>query len=73
MNDFTKEELKHLYYELRCLTELYEEPDIMYTIKDKIKSMIDNYYMTKSPTMATYVCDKCCEECRNCECKDNNK
>lgn len=43
MNDFTKEELEHLFNELTCLTELYEEPEIMYTIKDKVETMIKNF------------------------------
>lgn len=43
MNDFTKEELIWLYETLQWIVEYFREPDSTYAIKDKLKSMIDNY------------------------------
>lgn len=61
MNEFTKEELKHLFDELTWLTELYEEPEIMYTIKDKIEAMIKNYceHEFEIEYSPYHLCKKC--------------
>lgn len=48
MNDFTKEELQYI---LECVSPddsalnggWYREPDVIYRLKEKIQSMIDNY------------------------------
>jgi hypothetical protein len=53
MNDFTKEELKHIYDALIMLSKLgWVEGDI--TIRNKIKSMIDNYMEIKIPMATDY-------------------
>jgi len=43
MNNFTKEELNILYEFLSIACEQYQEPDYIYELRDKIKSIIDNY------------------------------
>ncbi len=43
MNDFTKDELIILYEHLDNDCELYQEPDWVYDLRDKLASMIENY------------------------------
>lgn len=43
MNDFTKEELKMIYWNLPLQTPERESPQIYSLLMLKIKSMIDNY------------------------------
>lgn len=43
MNEFTKEELEYLHETLDTNCSLYYEPDIAYSLRDKLKFMIDNY------------------------------
>jgi len=64
MNDFTKEELVYLFNELDHNCMRYQEPDIAYEIKDKIKSMIDNYcdhefHLNLSSFPSKLQCVKC--------------
>jgi len=48
MNTFTKEELLYLLEEINYRLEDYQQPEIEYTIRDKLQSMIDNYCEHKS-------------------------
>lgn len=73
MNDFTKEELKYLYNTVDNNCEFFKEPDIAYSIRDKIKSMIDNYCEILIPKMDKYCCSKCNEVWIECECKNDNQ
>ena len=43
MNDFTKEELRWLYETIDNILEIFSEPDIGYSARDKLKLMIENY------------------------------
>lgn len=43
MNDFTKEELEHLYQMASDACGDYNEPDLTYKVRDKIQSLIENY------------------------------
>lgn len=41
MNDFTKEELTYLYETVYDNCECYREPEIAYTLRDKLKNMME--------------------------------
>src|SRR5689334_2702919 len=43
MNDFTKEELIYLFEAIDSDIEYFNEPDIAYNARDKLKSIINNY------------------------------
>ena len=43
MTDFTKEELTYIIDAIDNNIECFNEPDIAYFVRDKLKSMIDNY------------------------------
>jgi hypothetical protein len=43
MNEFTKEELIYLFEAIDSDIECFNEPEIAYDARDKLKSMVDNY------------------------------
>jgi hypothetical protein len=70
MNDFTKEELMWISEQLEHITQDYSYVDKeAYSIQEKVQSMIDNYENLLIPKMADYVCNRCNEEWKDCECK----
>ena len=68
MNNFTQKELEYI---LECVSPddaalnggWYREPDIAYRLKDKIKSMIDNYC---EHTKIGFLGDVYGYECKDC-------
>ncbi len=72
VNDFTKEELMQIMYDMDMNGQRYSDSFTMEQYKaldKKIQSMIDNYCAIKLPTVDNYVCPQCNEEWIRCECK----
>lgn len=57
INEFTKQELEQLHESLAYNCENFEEPDYNYLLRDKIKSMIDNYHFCNFDMQG--YCNKC--------------
>ncbi len=63
MNDFTKEELTYLYDSVDNNIEYYSEPDIAYSIRDKLKSMINSYCAHKNRKQCNISEQSMCVNC----------
>lgn len=63
MNDFTKHELEYLFEAIDSDIECFNEPEIAYSARDKLQSMIDNYCehekMEFDGDVYGYSCKKC--------------
>ena len=64
MNEFTKEELEWLLEEIGLSIQDYCQPDMAYVIRDKLKSMIDNYCEHENsknihPDDTVRICNTC--------------
>lgn len=55
MTEFTKEELEWLYDCVDDCVEAFQYEDIAYAVRDKLKTMLDNFPEPKKSTS----CDKC--------------
>lgn len=63
MNDFTKLEIVYLYDLINDCLEEYNEPDIAYAVRNKLKLMHENYCSHKE-TYTDY--DYNPERCKQC-------